>query len=281
MDKLPQELIDRIALQLERCPDQPQVPLLSQESTKDSMLPPYATLSRKWRDAVESITFHRLRVQSDLLSDFRAHLTGNRRNYLTSLIYDVVLPEYPEEVYGHVETTQEQQANSEAFTRAICDLFSTLKRWEDEGLQRALRLELPYRGAYSLTDLRVEHMVDIRPRRGVDIFEQRFAHSILEISDSVNFPSVSNVSSLIIRGNTDRKLAPSVGTSLAANLPNLKIISWHFGEIDEKDKIVENRIKFAQALHQTQMPHCSAADLVFYQGEGIYFLCCYRTKTDI
>lgn len=267
MNNLPQELINKIALQLERCPDQQRVPLLLQECTKDSKLPPYATLSRQWKNAVEFITFRSLKVWSDRLSDFRTHVTGNRRNYLTRLVYDIVLPEYPKEVYGHVETAQEQQANSEAFTRAISDLFATLKSWEDEGLQSTLRLELPYRGAYSQADLRVEHMVDTRPRRGVDIFEKRFAHSLLEMSDSVNFPCLSNVPWLVIRGNSPRKLAPYVGISLAAHLPNLKTISWHFGESDEKDKMVENRIKFAQALDQTQMPHCSAADLVFYQGE--------------
>ncbi|CAG8958231.1 hypothetical protein HYFRA_00000585 [Hymenoscyphus fraxineus] len=170
-----------------------------------------------------------------------------------------------QEVYGHVETAQEQQANSEAFTHEIRDLFSTLKSWEDEGFQSSLRLEFPFRGAYSHADLRVEQMVGIRPRRGVDISQKRFDDSFLEIPDSVDFPSLSNVLWLIIRGNSPRKLAPTVGTGLAAHLPNLKTISWHFGESGEKDKVVGNRIKFAQALDQTHMPHCSVADLEFYQ----------------
>ncbi|CAG8979374.1 hypothetical protein HYALB_00002500 [Hymenoscyphus albidus] len=237
--------------------------------------------TNRGKEAVELITFHSLQVRSNQLSDFRTHVTGNRRKYLTRLIYHIVLPEYPKEVYGHVETAHEQQANSKAFTHAIRDLFSTPKSWEAEGLQSTLRLEFPFRGAYSQTDLRVEHMVDIRPRGGVDIFQKRFEDSFLEISDSVDFPSLSNVLWLIIRSNSPRQLAPTVGTSLAAHLPNLKTISWHFGESDEKDKMVKNRIKFAQALDQTQIPHCSAADLEFYQGGRNHSQHRYGIKPDI
>ena len=319
MDNLPQELTNRIALQLERCPDQPQVPLLLQDCVGDSKLPPYATLSRKWRDAVEFITFHTLRVRSDQLDDFRRRLTGNRRSYLRRLIYIVVLPEYPKEVYNRVETTQEQQENSKAFTQAISDLFSILKNWEDEGLQSTLCLEFPYESAYSQTDLRIKYMAYSRSETSVDIYEKRYAQSFLEISpveeleteirsrnthlekaqkeatntdltvedldevrkrqedegaevsleafESIDFPSLSNVTDLVIRGNSSRKLAPSVGTSLATHLPQLNRIDWHFGESDEEKKMVQNRIKFSLALNRIQLPHCSAAELDFYQGK--------------
>lgn len=318
MDNLPQELTNRIALQLERCPEQPQVPLLLQDCVGDSKLPPYATLSKRWKDAVEFITFHTLRVRSDQLDDFRKRLTGNRRSYLRRLIYIVVLPEYPKEVYNRVETTQEQQENSEAFTQAISELFSILKSWEDEGLQSTLCLEFPYESTYSQTDLRIKHMAYSRSERSVDIYEERYAQSFLEISpmkeleteirsrnahleeaqedtntditiqdfdearkrqeeegaevsseafDSIDFPSLSNVTDLVIRGNSSRKLAPSVGTSLAIHLPHLNRIDWHFGEGDEEKKMVQNRIDFSQALDQIQLPHCSASELDFYQGK--------------
>ncbi|PVH92330.1 hypothetical protein DM02DRAFT_663044 [Periconia macrospinosa] len=261
MDTLPQELINRIALQLERCSDQPQVPLLMQECTEDSN----ATLSEPWKDAVEFINFHSLRVRSDQLRDFQIKVTGNRRSYLRRLIYSVVLPEYPKEVYAQIETVQEQQANNEALTRAISDLFVILKSWEDEGLQSTLTLRLE--DVYAETDLRVKHMGYDRPRRDVDILSDRYAESFLEISDSLGFPSLSNVVCLVVEGNRTRKLAPSVGTSLAANLANLNSISWIFGEDDERTRIVDNRIQFAQALNRLQIPHCSDADLEFYQEE--------------
>lgn len=269
MESLPQELINKIALHLERCPDEPQVPILQQQVTHSSKLPPFATISSHWREAVEFVTFHSLRIKSDELSHFQAMVTGNRRKHLTKLSFEVLLPEYSEEACGRVESQEEQKLNNRTFTQGIRDLFSILKMWEDEGLQSILRLELPYGNAFSPTDLRLRNREQIRleiaqRKRGKDIFEQRFEQSLLELSEPSEVPTLSNIQYLNIRGNTTRKLAPSVGPGLAASLPNLKGISWEFGECDDQTIKIDNRISFARALGQTKLRHCSAAVIVFH-----------------
>jgi hypothetical protein len=141
MDTLPQELINKIVLYLERYPDQAQV-LMIRQYGHHSELPPYTTISSPWIEAVEFVTFHRLSIKSHELSQLEAMVTGNRPKYLTRLSFEITPSEYSEESYGHVESTEEQQCNDEAFTQAIADLFSLVRKWEDAGPVHCLRLHL-------------------------------------------------------------------------------------------------------------------------------------------
>lgn len=104
LDNLPPELIKRIVYYLERYKGQSQLPVLQQPSLAPSKFPPYATLSRPWKEAVELVTFHSLRIKSDEFSPFQAIMTGNRRKFLFNLGYKILLPEYSEEAYSRVES---------------------------------------------------------------------------------------------------------------------------------------------------------------------------------
>jgi len=265
MDKLPQELINKIVLCLERYPGQSQAPIIEQQGDQ-SQLPPYATISSRWREAVEYVTFHRLSIKSHELSQLEAMVTGNRPQYLKRLSFEITLPEYSEESCGRVESIEEQQCNDEAFTQAIADLFSLVRKWEDADLVRGLRLQL--HGAYSPTDHRDWNQITLemaQHKRGIDIFEKRWVNSYIHLSRPERIPTLLSIVYLRITGHISRKLAPVVGPGLAACLPNLRSFYWEFGEVDDTSINVESRALFARMLNQTKLDKCSAAEITFNQ----------------
>ena len=141
MNTLPQELINKIVLYLERYPDQAQVPIIRQYG-HHSKLPPYATISSHWREAVEFVTFHRLFIKSHELSQLEAMVTGNRPKYLARLSFEITLSEYSEESWGQVELIEEQQCNNKASTQGIAALYSFLRKGEHAGPIPSLQLHL-------------------------------------------------------------------------------------------------------------------------------------------
>ena len=117
MDKLPQELIDRIVWFAERYPGQ-----------------------ERYFSTIE---------QSPTLQSI---VTGNRRNYLSWISFEPGLPTYSDEVYEHKESRLDRHTNNEAFTKTISDLFRVLRTWEDNCVKKGVRLYLV--GASSPTDFR-------------------------------------------------------------------------------------------------------------------------------
>jgi hypothetical protein len=293
MDTLPQEVIDRIVYYTERYEGQQHQPpllqfyespsepreaspsleqfdespseLLGSPGSGPSKYPPYATLSRSWKAAIEIITFHDLDIKSTELDTFKAIVTGNRRKYLTELKFSVVLPEYAEEAYRRVEDEEEQRINDEAFTKGIRELFCVLKAWEDEDVQSALRLEFSPRPAYSPTDSRLSHKMYFT--RNGDIGCLRWKTSLLRIVQPDILPTLLNVQTLHIKYNGLRKLAPRVGPDLATLLPNLEHIFWKL-EDDADSQLVgvrsDNRVAFVEVLKRLQLRRCFNADIEFH-----------------
>jgi hypothetical protein len=272
MNNLPQELIDKIVSYLERyeAEEQWQLPALQQEFSGPSKFPLYAMLSRPWKEAVELVTFNSLRIKSDELNHFQAIVTSNRRKFLTNLSYEIVLPEYSAEACGRVESDEEKRLNDESFTLGIRNLFSILKLWESEGVHTALGLELPFRSAFSPTDLRLSNKeqleLEVIMHKRKDIFKLRFENSYLQLLEPGLLPNLANVQRLIIKDNSLRKLAPSIGPGLAGSLLNLKDISWEFGECDDQPASVrsDNRVAFTEALKMIHLRQRSTADISFY-----------------
>ena len=130
MDHLPQEIINRMVMFLDRYPDREGIPNILQQRVvvKSSTLPPFATISSQWKEAVEFITFHRLDIKSEDLGELRTIVTRNRCKYLRNLKYSILLPEYPEEQGNRMESSEEQETNNEIFTHSIAELFSTLRQ---------------------------------------------------------------------------------------------------------------------------------------------------------
>jgi hypothetical protein len=218
-----------------------------------SALPPYATISKQWKDAVEFIKFHRLSIKSDDLSQLRVIVTNNHCKYLQRLSYVILLPAYSKEQDRHMETKEEQKFYNEIFTQGIVDLFYILSQWEEAGLLSGLRLkvEAPKSPADNMTS------------------ERRWDSTYLNLSRGDSIPTISNISDLQTQGNYMRKTSPAVAPSLAAFLLGLKHIYREFWEVGEQAIRLETRTSFTKSLEQTKLAHVSAAEFDFHQEPPI------------
>jgi hypothetical protein len=236
MNKLPQELIYRIVRFTERYPDQdkcdPNIGPCYKIAKPPSQFPRLAGLNRRWKEAVEKITFHHLTIKSHELDTFHSIVVSDRRKYLAKISFTVLLPEYSHEARARVESQDEQRLNDEAFTKGIYDLFVILKGWEDDGVHSALHLN--FNAAASPTDYRKdgpkweELMYEIAIGRHKDILSRRWEESRLQILKPSTLPVLFNIQHLKIDGNGTRRFAPRVAPDLAISLPNLKNVDWEF-----------------------------------------------------
>ncbi|CAN9387609.1 unnamed protein product [Alternaria alternata] len=290
MDKLPQELINRIVWFAERYPDQEKWHSAIGQSFKPdgepSQFPRLAILNRTWKEAVETITFHHLGVKSDELESLQSIVTGNRRKYLSWISFKVELPTYSEEAYEHKESRLDQHANNEAFTKAVSDLFTVLRTWEGNGVKNGVRLNIV--GASSPTDFREVDELQIELGECRDIQSARWADSHLHLVQPENLPTLSNVQHLTIENGGGRKLAPSIAPDLGVALPELRTVDWEFPDCEadsdagsDQDSLdsdfdpewesatspkarAEARAEFANKLSTTHFRSLNSANIVFY-----------------
>jgi hypothetical protein len=120
------EIIDRIVFNVERDSGQQNT---DPSRLSTSELPPYATISKQWKEAIEVLTSYRLRIRRDEHNQPQATVTRHRRKYLRRLSY---------EVSRQVECKEEEQSNNEAFTQGIKDFFSPLRPWNEVGIHSDL-----------------------------------------------------------------------------------------------------------------------------------------------
>lgn len=236
---------------LDRYPDREGVPNILQQRlvVKSSALPPFAIISKQWKEAVEFITFHRLDIRSEDLGELRTIVTRNRCKYLRNLKYSILLPEYPEEQGNLMESSEEQEANNDIFTHSIAELFSTLKQWEDAGVRSELRFNLA------------------APESPSDCYDSeiRYSTAYLTLSEVDKIPTVSRISYFQMQGNYSRKISPSVAPQLMSVLPGLKHIYAEFCEEGAQSAGVERRSTFARLLERTKLPVGSVAMFNFHQ----------------
>jgi hypothetical protein len=225
MDKLPQELINRIVWFAERYPGQEQCrPAIKQYPMPYSLPSQFsrlAILNRTWKEAAEFITFRHLHIRSDELESLQSIVTGNRRNYLSWISFKPELPTYPDEVYEHKESRLDRHTNNEAFTKTISDLFKVLRIWEDNGVKNGVQVDIVETS--SPTDFREGHRY---------MQAARWAGSYLRLVQPENLPRLSNVQHLTIESRVGRRLAPSVAPDLEMALPELRTVDWRFLDFD-------------------------------------------------
>jgi hypothetical protein len=294
MDKLPQELVNRIVWFAERYPGQDQwFPAIGQYSGESpSEFPRLAGLNHVWKEAVETITFHSLKIRSNELDTLQSIITKNRRKYLSRINFTALLPEYSYEACGRTESRVEQHLNDKAFTKGISDLFGVLKAWENDSLQNALALHIE--SPESPTDNRISGPEanalrdDIAIRKSIDISYNRWKDSVLHFRKPDMLPTLFNIQHLHIQGNSSRQLASHVAPDLAISLPNLNNVHWMFPGFDlelppedsdsdsssELDSIPdsaapatrrrEDRIVFADTLVKIQPQPRSTVYISFY-----------------
>ncbi|KAI8307519.1 hypothetical protein K4K59_010744 [Colletotrichum sp. SAR11_240] len=136
MNRLPQEIIDHVAWWL---PLPKSIPRRNGRPASP-IRPSIASVSEKFRHAVERLTFHELHIKTSELNRFDEILSGARsyrRRFLTRLNVIVILPEYRGSPYPTWEFAVDREANNHAATAGMHQLLYVLSGWESD-----LRLEL-------------------------------------------------------------------------------------------------------------------------------------------
>ena len=273
MDRLPQEVIDHIASFIERRPPDQPVFVFPPWKRKvlPSNLPPYATISRSWKHAIERTVFQELSLKSTELDAFDAILGADRRRLLTKLTLNVVLPNYDEKDRGRYERAADQDANSETFTKAIEKLVSVLKSWEDASVDSSLcfvlgRVYSPSDASECDYETIQQQRLEVELGNRHDLFQHRYMHTPIRLLRSDGLPSLSRVTKASPANSCSvRPLDMRAVVDLIAKFPNLESCVWVLDD-DEKrypDLRLTNRHSFASALSTLTFPFLQTAHLTF------------------
>jgi hypothetical protein len=162
-------------------------------------------------------------------------MTGNRRQCLRYLDYQIVLPNddcsEEELIKMESESEQQQHANNQDFTNRVMDLWSTLKEWENDGVRQKLQLSFGpvyHRNRGKSFPREVEQRVrDATGKSICIVLEERYGRSYIQLLRPDQLPSLSN---RITQDLNHRRLPPAVGLILAGTLPPLEDVTWKFLE---------------------------------------------------
>ena len=171
----------------------------------------YATISRKWQNAVERFTMADIKKYSTDLDMFRQVFSSpQRRNFLRKLDYEIDLPTYSKNRIFCIERRREIKANNEAFSRGVTDFFDVISSWRTQGINLTL-------GASSLMDY------GRRPPEldsGLSHERWSFEDNYLTL-DEVSLSQSPSIEALSIANGT-RYLHPSAIGKIIASLPSLE-----------------------------------------------------------
>lgn len=138
---LPPEILDRIVFFL---PSLKEYEYCSRPQTADPPLARLATIDRRWREAVEQVLFHDLRVSSFDLDDFATCFNSQRRRrrYMLRELHCVVLDYRAGEDY--LVPDPRDPASMDLFQAgmvvALKRMFEELGRWRRMDLEDAVRV---------------------------------------------------------------------------------------------------------------------------------------------
>jgi hypothetical protein len=259
MDSLPLELVVEIAHQLARLEGRPEreFDLLGLEPKSKSLFASYATICRKWKEAIERVNFARLAVKSNDLHVFQTIVTGRRRAYVTELSFTVSITHGPDNMGLRLISEEEMLATDERFKNALCELFLILKAWEDEGVRKPMHLILPLKYDRRWDRLRV---MDSMKNFNIDF-------SIIALQEHRALPRLSNVKHLIVEGGYERRYDPTMATTIAAALPYLTEIQLLVDDVSIEDTAwrVRSRISLAEAIQDVRLQPRATADITWAQ----------------
>ncbi|KAL8965841.1 MAG: hypothetical protein Q9183_003664 [Haloplaca sp. 2 TL-2023] len=268
MDSLPQELITLIASFIERGDEHaPQSSPWYREPIV-SKLPPYATISQKWQLAIECRTFKSIHLTSAELLERAQTLIGLRRGFLSTLIYDVVLPAYEDHRCAKFETAEEMDANNEAFTCAIQTLFDILKTWDSRCSFRLIISDIysPMDRKHRPAEKEKEDDWNCQLGKRYDLWEHRYEHSLIRLLKHANhLPDLPIISSLKMR-HYHRHLEPRAAALLAVKSQQANVIK--IALFDNQSRYPNNdqsaRYDFATIVSKLCRPSLHEFELKYY-----------------
>jgi len=284
MDLLPQELIDRIAYFIE-------APLSSDtyelKNERRRILPPLATISRRWKAAIENITFSTLSIQTTDLGELRTVMKGSRRRVLAKLEVRPILPGYAARKAGHRETRAERSQNDKFFSRKIVEVLDILKMWEDDGVLGASsppRLELSFREAQSPSDVGLNRnwIIEDGEWRRKRIDSRWQGHFLNLVIKSDEMPVLRCVRELRIERSYGRRFAPRFAAELVSRMPSLECIWFNLEEaaldlegaarVDIHERCAQ-RWRFAEILASATWPALDDVYIKFSASELLVATC--------
>ncbi|KAI1460768.1 hypothetical protein F4805DRAFT_454213 [Annulohypoxylon moriforme] len=223
MDKLPQEIYDRIVSFIERRIDDPNVPAEERRGRDLAIYPAVASVSRKFQAAVERLTFRVLHVTAteSELNKLERSLTPQRCDYLRFLALCIVFPGHTERPLIQYERDDTRRANNESATQTLRRIFDILAVAynRDNHTEPTLNLEisapntprnLPSKG--NIGQLQQEW--------------RRSVFSLLDITgDAADFPNLPAVRTFALT-NSFRSWDPRVALLLSTKVVNAIFTEW-------------------------------------------------------
>ncbi|KAK9424619.1 hypothetical protein SUNI508_03495 [Seiridium unicorne] len=203
MNKLPQEIIDRIVSFLPGGPD------AGWTSEKQPSRAPYACVSNRFRYAVERGSFRSLRISSGELQDLVLKLPPRGRSFLRELFFSIELSQVDGASAKRFERPAETASASRQFSLQIKELFNALHKLD--GIA-GLRLYLS-----NVTQPAASAEDEPGSGTGIDLGHHRDLRSRLTLLDPAALPRLDCVSHLTF-SNWQRKPCPSVYLDIAARL---------------------------------------------------------------
>ncbi|KAH8657314.1 hypothetical protein BGZ61DRAFT_371270 [Ilyonectria robusta] len=249
MDRLPSELISRIVLHLLGDDEENLEGRRPNPWSKSPSIAQYASISRSWQDAVEMHTFSMVKARSNDLSLFdRAFRRAHRRQAVSIIEYDIVLPPYSRARSWKLERPREHAENMAIFSQAVHAIFSSLHAWQVDqeaihgatgSVGRPIRLTIT-------VDVRLE--VSGLASNGLGLY--RMDGHFLDFTEPCSaLPEVRRVSELVT-GGIVRPLHPNAAFRMVAALSNVKNIFVHMLEpqLRREEMRREHRCALAQNI---------------------------------
>ncbi|KAI1501838.1 hypothetical protein F5X99DRAFT_381160 [Biscogniauxia marginata] len=208
MDSLPQELVDHIVSFL------PKKIWEFSSPGKTPRLPGYSILSRRFQKAIESRTFETLAIRSDNheLRQFVAIQNPLRRTYLRHFYYCIDLPPCKSALFQRFKDPAEQEANNQAFTIAIWQLFRILQTKD-----HTKDISLFIYDIVSPTDQK------LRSSLGYRRYERSRIRLLMEPEKLQLLPKVSRLAF----APTTHPVLPRICIDIATRLPDLKTLDMN------------------------------------------------------
>lgn len=209
MNRLPQEIIDRIVYFLPGGPDAERVRYPEIQPTRAQ----YASISSKFRAAIERNTFCDLRIKSDELETFAQYLKPCRQGFLRTLLYTILLPAIDPALSERFERPSETEALSKLFSHHMKDFFHTLHR-----LNGLSGICLCFQDVAHPYERNVNETLVSEYEDGLGYY--RHLRSRINLLDPEALPQLKCISTLEV-GGWQRESAPSIHIDLAARMPGL------------------------------------------------------------
>jgi len=218
----------------------------------------YACTSSSIQCAVEQHLFSRLSLNSDDTSAFERSVTRSprRQALLRTVSFTPILPVYNEIACSRFERQADQQANNEALTAATSTLYAALRGCSKLS---SITVNVPYSPTDNCKDRCARYINDrlaYMLGKKVDIWERRYAQSLLQLQVPLDIPPISAVKSFSVSGDGPRYVTPSSALTLLGCHPRVEVLTLNVDDNERKrpELRVQLRADFACDLSITLCP---------------------------